>query len=41
MSDEARQKFELEKLWTLGPEYDDQLREMQKWLHALEDMKVT
>lgn len=41
MLDEAREKYELEKLWTLGPEYDDQLREMHKWLNALKDVNMS
>lgn len=27
---ETRERYELEKLWTLGPKYDDQTREMEK-----------
>ena len=29
MLDEVRRKYELEKLWALGEEYDDQSREMK------------
>ena len=28
MLPEAREKYELEKLWTLGPEFDDQLQKL-------------
>ena len=28
MLDDARRRYELEKLWTLGPRYDDQLLSM-------------
>ena len=31
MLDEARQKYELEKLWTLGPEFDDQTLSMLEY----------
>ena len=34
MLDEARERYELEKLWTLGPKYDDQLRHMQQWFQT-------
>ena len=34
MLDEARERYELEKLWTLGPRYDDQLRHMQQWFQT-------
>ncbi len=30
MMPEAREKYELEKLWTLGPELDDQYQAMLK-----------
>ena len=33
MTEEARSKYELEKLWALGPVYDDQYRNME---HTLE-----
>ncbi len=29
MSEEVRKKYELEKLWTLGRNYDDQYRELE------------
>ena len=29
MTEEARSKYELEKLWALGPAYDDQYRNME------------
>ena len=28
MLPDIREKYELEKLWTLGPAYDDQMKEM-------------
>lgn len=28
MTPEARERYELEKLWTLGPVFDDQLQQM-------------
>ena len=31
MLDEARNKYELEKLWALGPQYDDQLQNLYDW----------
>lgn len=31
MLDNTRRKYELEKLWALGPEYDDQFRDMEEW----------
>lgn len=34
MTEEARSKYELEKLWTLGPSYDNQYRNME---HVLEN----
>ena len=34
MTEEARSKYELEKLWTLGPHYDEQYRNME---HVLEN----
>lgn len=34
MTEEARSKYELEKLWTLGPRYDDQYRNME---HIIEN----
>ena len=38
MLKEAREKYELEKLWSLGPSYDDQLRVMQRWLDSIDDL---
>ena len=37
MLDEARRRYELEKLWALGPQYDDQFKLMQHWLQMTED----
>ena len=34
MTEEARSNYELEKLWALGPVYDDQYRSME---HILEN----
>ena len=32
LTEEAREKYELEKLWTLGRHHDDQYRAMQRIL---------
>lgn len=34
MLDDTRRKYELEKLWALGPQYDDQFRDMQQWFQT-------
>ena len=37
MSEEAREQYELEQLWTVGPRYDNQCREMAEILAKMED----
>lgn len=34
MLDDTRRRYELEKLWALGPQYDDQFRDMQEWFQT-------
>ena len=38
MTPEARNKYELEKLWSLGPRYDDQFRNALKQLALRGDL---
>ncbi len=38
MLEKVRKKYELEKLWALGEEYDDQCREMKADLLSEEDL---
>ena len=38
MTPEARNKYELEKLWSLGPRYDDQFRSALKQLALRGDL---
>ena len=38
MTPEARNKYELEKLWSLGPRYDDQFRSALKQLASRGDL---